>query len=132
MTTLSETKLRKTVAFLDKWKKQPRRKSLAGSFFKFLVNNKRTAAERALIKIRQKVQSSPWHRGYINALEGMVAALDTKKNQSLFLHQIKAKNNKGPSKIFLQHSRNELLDDFDRGYFSAWADYMYTLRKTKS
>ncbi len=137
MTSLSQPEarvetLRETVKFLDGWKKKKRvkRKFVADSFFKLVISKKRTSAEKALIRLSKKAESSHWHTGYITALQGMLVALETRKNQDLFIHRVNGNNPKKYKKIFIQRAKHELLNDFDRGYFSAWADYMYTLGKS--
>jgi hypothetical protein len=139
MTTLSQPEarvdtLRETVKFLDGWKKKKRtkRKFTADPFFKLVINKKRTAAEKVLIRLTKKAEPSLWHIGYITALRGMIAALETRKNQSLFIHRVDGVKPNKYRKTFIQRAKHELLNDFDRGYFSAWADYMYALTKSSA
>lgn len=137
MTTISQPEarvetLRETVKFLDSWKKKKRvkRKFTADPFFKLVISKKRTSAEKVLIRLTKKAESSLWHTGYITALQGMIAALETRKNQDLFIHRVNGGKPSKYKKIFIQRAKHDLLNDFDRGYFSAWADYMYTLAKS--
>ena len=139
MTTLSQPEtrvetLRETVKFLDSWKKKKRtkRKFTADPFFKLVITKKRTAAEKVLIRLTQKAEPSLWSNGYITALRGMIAALGTRKDQNLFIHRVDGVKPHKYSKTFVQRSKHELLNDFDRGYFSAWADYMYALIKSSA
>lgn len=76
------------------------------------------------------MQRTEWNRGYFRALYGI--HLSHRKNgdsyaffskidstDSVALHQYRRE--------FLNHMRNGLHGDFDRGYFSAWADCMRIL-----
>jgi hypothetical protein len=104
--------------------------ALVTRYFQLLVNRQFTEAERELERVKQKMQKTEWNRGYFRALYGMY--LSRKSNgdgYSLFskmdlsdkvaLHEYKRE--------FLNHTRNGLHGDFDRGYFSAWAECMRVL-----
>jgi hypothetical protein len=79
------------------------------------------------------MQKTEWNRGYFRALYGMLLlrknntaddyAFFTKLDLSdkVSLHAYR--------KEFLEHMRNGLHADFDRGYFSAWADCMRILTR---
>ena len=84
-------------------------------------------AERELERLKQKMQKTEWNRGYFRALYGMYLSRKNNDDEySLFskldlsdkaaLHDYRRE--------FLEHMRNGLHADFDRGYFSAWADCM--------
>jgi len=106
--------------------------ALVTRYFQLLVNRQFTEAERELERVKQKMQKTEWNRGYFRALYGMY--LSRKNNgdgYSLFskldlsdkiaLHEYKRE--------FLSHTRNGLHGDFDRGYFSAWAECMRILTR---
>jgi hypothetical protein len=89
-------------------------------------------AERELERIKQKMQKTEWNRGYFRALYGMLLSRRSNgDNYALFpkldlsdkvaLHSYRRE--------FLDHSRNGLHGEFDRGYFSAWADCMRVLAR---
>ena len=76
------------------------------------------------------MQKTEWNRGYFRALYGMY--LSRKSNGDAYalfsrldfsdkatLHTYRRE--------FLEHVKNGLHGDFDRGYFSAWADCMRVL-----
>jgi len=109
----------------------PISQALVTRYFQLIVNRQFTEAQRELERVKQKMQKTEWNRGYFRALYGMY--LSGKKsatdNYSFFpkidltdtvsLHAYR--------KEFLDHMRNGLHGDFDRGYFSAWADCMRIL-----
>jgi hypothetical protein len=104
--------------------------ALVTRYFQLLVNRQFTEAERELERLKQKMQKTEWNRGYFRALYGMYLsrkndsdeyALFSKLdlNDKVALHEYRRE--------FLEHVRNGLHGDFDRGYFSAWADCMRVL-----
>lgn len=120
--------LRRAVDFLDGWQERSRKSSLVSTIFNLLARGKWAAAKRVLDRIKQTSDQTQWHKGYINALEGMIVALEGNGDRNTFIYQIKAEKIDELRKTFLQQSRNELHDDFDRGYLAAWADYVQTLK----
>lgn len=106
--------------------------ALVTRYFQLIVSRQFTEAERELERLKQKMQKTEWNRGYFRALYGMylsrknngdVYALFSKLDLSdkVTLHAYR--------KEFLDHMRNGLHGDFDRGYFSAWADCMRILTR---
>lgn len=136
MTTLQPIEklatLHRTVEFLEGWQGQAKKESLVNTFFHLIVQEKRNAGKIVLEKIKQKSESSQWRKGYINALEGMINIIETKNDQNVLINQIKAENINDIRKTFLKHCNNELHSDFDKGFFSAWVDYIRTLKTNKS
>ena len=124
--------LYKTVEFLDKWQEQTKKNTSINTFFHLVVEGKKTAAKTLLEKIKQMSERSQWHKGYINALEGMLVLSETSMDQNLLLHQIRSTNSTRLKKEFQQRSVSDLLNDFDRGFFAAWATYLqkYHLKLT--
>jgi hypothetical protein len=105
----------------------PISQALVTRYFQLLVNRQFTEAQRELERLKQKMQKTEWNRGYFRALRGMY--LSRKNNGDAYalfskldfsdkvaLHAYR--------KEFLDHMQNGLHGDFDRGYFSAWADCM--------
>ena len=106
--------------------------ALVTRYFQLVVNRQFTEAERELERLKQKMQKTEWNRGYFRALYGMyLSRKSNNDNYALFskidltdkvaLHEYKRE--------FLEHTKNGLHGDFDRGYFSAWADCMRILVK---
>jgi len=106
--------------------------ALVTRYFQLIANRQFTEAERELERVKQKMQKTEWNRGYFRALYGMLLSRRSNgDNYALFpkldfgdkaaLHVYRRE--------FLDHSRNGLHGDFDRGYFSAWADCMRVLAR---
>ena len=101
-------------------------------FFQLLINRQFTEAERELERVKQKMQKTEWNRGYFRALYGMF--LSRKANgDSYALFSKMDLDDKAALHVyrreFLDHVRNRLHGDFDRGFFSAWADCMRVLSR---
>ena len=135
MTALTELTTRqkilnKTVNFLNSWQAKSKKKMLVTHFFILLTQGKKTAAKKTLEEVKVEPETSPWRKGYINALEGMITALELTNDQDTFINQIKTDRIDEFRRLFLKQSFNELNTDFDKGYFSAWAEYIQSLKPT--
>ena len=106
--------------------------ALVTRYFQLIVNRQFSEAERELERLKQKMQKTEWNRGYFRALYGMyLSRKGNGDNYALFskldftdrvaLHNYRRE--------FLEHTKNGLHGDFDRGYFSAWADCMRVLAR---
>jgi len=111
----------------------PISQALVTRYFQLIINRQFTEAERELERVKQRMQKTEWNRGYFRALYGIYLS---RKNSAtdgyaffskldladkLALHNYR--------KEFLEHMSNGLHGDFDRGYFSAWADCMRILTR---
>jgi len=100
-------------------------------YFQLIAARQFTESERELEQIKQKMQKTEWNRGYFRALYGMLLSRRTGDSYSFFskldltdklaLHNYRHE--------FIDHTRNGLHGDFDRGFFSAWADCMRILAR---
>ncbi|MEM3700842.1 MAG: hypothetical protein QXL57_08285 [Candidatus Bathyarchaeia archaeon] len=102
-------------------------------YFQLLVNRQFAEAERELEKIKQKMHKTEWNRGYFRGLYGMMLARRSNNNDSYAFFSRLNLNDKGAlysyRREFLNHVKNRLHGDFDRGFFSAWADCMHVLSR---
>jgi hypothetical protein len=108
--------------------------ALVTRFFQFVVNRRFAEAERELKRIKQKMHKTDWNRGYFRALYGMF--LSRKANGDTYAFFSKLDLSDKPAlhrsrQEFLEHVRNSLHGDFDRGFFSAWAELMHFLGKAE-
>ena len=111
----------------------PISQALVTRYFQLIINRQFTEAERELERIKQKMQKTEWNRGYFRALYGIYLS---RKNSATddyaffskldLTDKVALHNNR---KEFLEHMGNGLHGDFDRGYFSAWADCMRILTR---
>lgn len=106
--------------------------SLVTKFFQLLVDRQFADANRKLQQIEEKMHQSEWNRGYIRALRGMMVEEKSSSGKYAFLSKLKLDEENALRKYredFQAHVKNEIHKDFDRGYFSAWTEFMRVIRK---
>jgi hypothetical protein len=107
--------------------------ALVTRYFQLVVNRQFTEAERELDRIKQKMHKTEWNRGYFRALYGMLLARRSNNNDSYAFFSKLDLNDKAALRSyrreFLDHVKNRLHGDFDRGFFSALADCMRVLSR---
>jgi hypothetical protein len=110
----------------------PIQSALVTRFFQLLVNRQFTEAERELERLKQKMQKTEWNRGYFRALYGMFLSRKANGDSYAFFSKMDLDDKAALHSYrreFLDHVRNRLHGDFDRGFFSAWADCMRVLSR---
>jgi len=103
-------------------------------FFQLVTSRQFAEAERVLERIKQKMHVSDRNRGYFQALYGMLLTMKNSDRHS-FLSTMDFTNKKqlkNYRKEFLDHTESRLHDEYDRGYFEAWSDYMKILPKIEA
>ena len=106
--------------------------ALVTRYFQLLVTRQFTEAERELERLKQKIQKTEWNRGYFRALYGMYLTRKNNGDGYALFSKIDFSDKEtlhAYRREFLEHMRNGLHGDFDRGYFSAWADCMRVLTR---
>ena len=110
----------------------PISQALVTRYFQLIVNRKFTEATRELERLKQRMHKTEWNRGYFRALYGMYLSRKTNGDMHAFFSKLDLADEEalhGYRREFLDHMRNGLHGDFDRGYFSAWADCMRILTR---
>jgi len=110
----------------------PISQALVTRYFQLVVARQFTEAERELERVKQKMQKTEWNRGYFRALYGMYLSRKSTADNYSFFSKLDLTDRAalhGYRREFLDHTRNGLHGDFDRGYFSAWADCMRLLTR---
>ncbi len=103
-------------------------------FFQLVTSRQFAEAERILERVKQKMHTSDRNRGYFQALYGMLLTLKNNDRYS-FLSTADLndkKHLKNYRREFLSHMERRLHDEYDRGYFEAWSDYMKILPKIEA
>ena len=103
-------------------------------FFQLVTSRQFAEAERILERVKQKMHVSDRNRGYFQALYGMLLTMKNNDRYS-FLSTIdftNRKNLKNYRKEFLSHMESRLHDEYDRGYFEAWSDYVKILPRIET
>jgi hypothetical protein len=89
-------------------------------------------ALRELNQIEIDLSASEWQKGYFNALQGMLIALRSDTRYA-YIKRIGEKDRQTITKLrrgFSYQAEDPLQTDFDRGFFSAWTDYLRALNQT--
>jgi hypothetical protein len=105
---------------------------LVTRFFQLVVNRQFAEAERELQRLKQRMHKTNWNKGYYKALYGILLAQKSNRDQYAFFPKINFNDKQtlqGYKREFLSHVKNKLHGDYDRGFFSAWADCMRVLAK---
>lgn len=105
----------------------PIAQALVTRYFQLIVSRQFAEAERELERVKQKMQKTEWNRGYFRALYGMYLSRKNTADDYAFFSKVDFSDKVALNdyrKEFLNHMGNGLHGDFDRGYFSAWADCM--------
>ena len=86
--------------------------------------------------VRQKAQNTPWYKGYLKALEGLLLTYRT--NDDKYSYLPKALTNRTEESIsqlrkeFEEFATSEIHGEYDRGYFKALEEYVSMLASTKT
>ena len=106
--------------------------ALVTRYFQLLVKRQFMESERELERLKQKMHKTEWNRGYFRALYGMYLSRKKSNDEQTLFAQLDFSDKAavhGYRREFLDHTKNGLHADFDRGYFSAWADCMRVLAR---
>jgi len=98
-------------------------------FFQLVTSRQFAEAERILERVKQKMHVSDRNRGYFQALYGMLLTMKNSDRYSFLptMDFTNKKQFKSYRREFLGHMERRLHDEYDRGYFEAWSDYMKIL-----
>jgi hypothetical protein len=106
---------------------------LVTRFFQLVTDRRFAEADRTLQRIKIKTHNTEWNTGYFKALQGIILAKKSNDDQYAFLSNMNPNETKELQRHrreFLEQAKSKLQADYDRGFFSAWADYMRVLVKT--
>jgi len=113
----------------------PISKILATQYFQLVAKRQFAEAERILERIKLKAEKTERNRGYLQALHGILLSNKSNKfNNDQYTFLANTNLNDKPAiekhrREFLKHSRNSLHAEYDRGFFTAWADFTRILLK---
>jgi len=110
----------------------PISQALVTRYFQLIVSRQFAEAERELERVKQKLQKTEWNRGYFRALYGMYLSRKNANDSYAFFSKLDLSDKvslHAYRREFLDNMRSGLHGDFDRGYFSAWADCMRILTR---
>lgn len=103
-------------------------------FLQLVTERSFAEASRVLERLRERVEENEWNRGYLQALEGMLLAQRSKEDPYAFIPNLELADRKEIGKHrqeFLSYAKDRLHADYDRGFFSAWAEYMRVMARVR-
>jgi len=113
----------------------PISKILATQYFQLVAKRQFAEAERILERTKLKAEKTERNRGYLQALHGILLSSKSNNDQYTFLSNISLNDKTALEKQrreFLKHTRDSLHAEYDRGFFSAWADFTRILLKLEN
>jgi hypothetical protein len=108
---------------------------LVTQYFQLVAKRQFAEAERILERMKLKTEKTERNRGYLQALHGILLSNKSNNDQYAFLSNISLNDKTALEKHrreFLKHARNSLHAEYDRGFFSAWADFTRVLLKLEN
>jgi len=110
---------------------------LATRFFQLALERQFAEAERILERLRAKrtkMGKNEWNRGYFQALNGIILTQKSGDERYAFFGNLSLDDEetlKKNRREFLNYIKDDLQADYDRGFFSAWADFLRTVLKAR-
>jgi len=104
--------------------------------FQLVSERKFAEAERVLERINARMEKSgqtDFNRGYMEALNGIVLTQRSGSESYEFFSNLTLNDVDGSKRHyrdFVNQTKNRFHADYDRGYFSALADYMRVVLRT--
>lgn len=108
---------------------------LVTQYFQLVAKRQFAEAERILERVKLKAEKTERNRGYLQALQGILLSNKSNDDEYAFLSNVSLNDKASLEKHrreFLKHSRNGLHAEYDRGFFSAWADFTRVLLKLEN
>ncbi|UCD72917.1 MAG: hypothetical protein JSW01_05605 [Candidatus Bathyarchaeota archaeon] len=99
-------------------------------FFGFISSDSKQNAKKLLFRYRNAGVESDWTRGYLEALKGMIDSLGNNGSHTPFLFKIREKDGNGLREIrkeFSQRIERRYTHEYDRGFLTAWVQYLSVL-----
>jgi len=99
-------------------------------FFEHITNDSRNNAKKILSRCKEVDTDSPWITGYITALRGMVYALRKNASVTPLIFELREKDGeelKTIRKEFTERIERTFTPEFDRGFLTAWIQYISVL-----
>jgi hypothetical protein len=104
-------------------------------FLRALLRRDFSKAKGHLEKLQKMAGSDEWGRGYARAINGFLSALQDNDSDA-FLLQVVSKNDRERAEEFLKRFEEiisqEFLDEYEKGYYTAWVELLRAYLNQKS
>jgi len=104
-------------------------RTLSTLFFQTVLERQFAEAERILESLRTKMSKNEWNRGYLWALNGIILAQRSGEERYTYLTSLDLNDEETLRKNvreFLKYVKSDFHAEYDRGFFSAWTDFLRT------
>ena len=110
-----------------------RSRNVVSQYFHFIIERRFGDAEKKLEEVKQAFGQSKQEAGYLKALEGLLLTYRSSNDRYLYLTNVElsSKNVDALKKEFNEQAESPLHADYDKGYFSALADFMRTVGRLR-
>jgi hypothetical protein len=100
-------------------------------YFTLVVQKRLSEAEKELVDIKSGTESSEWSRGYMKALEGLLAVKRSNNERYSNLSSLDSdpKLAQRMKRVIRGQLQNQLHAEYDRGYFSGLMEYVKTVQQ---
>lgn len=116
-----------------------RRKSIPASssvfvtrFSQLVLERRFAEAGRILQRLTEKMKQNDWNTGYLQALNGILLIQRSSDETYAFLANLNLDDDEAVGKHrreFLNQIKGEYHGEYDRGFFSAWNDFLRVMQK---
>ncbi len=106
--------------------------ALVTRFSQLVLERRFAETERIFERLKEKIENNEWNRGYLQALNGILAIQKSSDERYAFLSNLNLEHEKSVEKnrkAFRDQIKSEFHADYDRGFFSAWADFLRIVLK---
>ena len=105
----------------------PAREMRMEMFLRALMRGDFNKARSHLEKLEKMVGNGEWGRGYSKAINGFISALKDNDSDALIVQLVKDIDYER-AKQLLEHFeeilKHEFRDDFEKGYYTAWIEFL--------
>ncbi|EEB73939.1 hypothetical protein [Thermococcus sp. AM4] len=113
----------------------PAREMRMEMFLRALLRRDFSRAKGHMEKLQKIAGNDEWGRGYSKAVTGFLSAIQDNDPDSLVVQLLKEHDRKKAEEVlerFEQILRQEFRDEYERGYFTAWVEFLkaYLSQKT--
>lgn len=105
----------------------PAREMRMEMFLRALMRGDFNKARSHLEKLEKMVGNGEWGRGYSKAINGFISALKDNDSDALIVQLVKDidyERAKQLLKHFEEILKHEFRDDFEKGYYTAWIEFL--------
>lgn len=109
-------------------------RTLMARFFQLVLRRQFAEAERIFERLQTKMKKNEWNTGYLQALSGILLVQRSGDERYALLTGLNLEEEgelKRNRRDFLNLAADDYQAEYDRGYFSAWADFLRVVPRVR-